>query len=56
MNELRIEEACKLLREQEEMSITEVAEFSGFQNISNFNRKFKKLKFITPREYNNQHS
>ncbi|MCZ6595609.1 MAG: AraC family transcriptional regulator [Bacteroidetes bacterium] len=56
LNELRIEEACKFLREQTEMSIAEIAEHSGFQNISNFNRKFKQLKFMTPREYSNQHS
>jgi AraC-like DNA-binding protein len=51
LNELRIEEACKLLREEAEMSIAEIAEYSGFQNISNFNRKFKQLKQTTPREY-----
>ena len=56
LNELRIEEACKLLREQTEMSIAEIAEHSGFQDISNFNRKFKQLKQTTPREYSNQHS
>jgi AraC-like DNA-binding protein len=54
LNELRIEEACKLLRKQEEMSIAEIAEHSGFQNISNFNRKFKQLKQTTPREYRDQ--
>jgi len=56
LNELRIEEACKLLREEAEMSIAEIAENSGFQNISNFNRKFKQLKLMTPREYCNQHT
>lgn len=56
LNELRIEEACKLLRGQEEMSIAEIAEHSGFQNISNFNRKFRQLKLMTPREYSNQYS
>lgn len=54
LNELRIEEACKFLREQTEMSIAEIAEHSGFQNISNFNRKFKQLKQTTPREYSSQ--
>ena len=51
LNELRIEEACKLLQSQKELSVAEVAEASGFQNISNFNRKFKNLKDKTPREY-----
>jgi len=53
LNEIRIEEACKLLRNQPEMSIAEIAEQSGFQNISNFNRKFRQLKKLTPREYGN---
>lgn len=51
LNEIRIEEACRLLREQTDMSIGEIAEHSGFQNISNFNRKFRQLKQLTPREY-----
>ena len=51
LNEIRVEEACKLLREQQESSIAEIAEQSGFQNISNFNRKFKELKGGTPLEY-----
>ena len=51
LNEIRVEEACKLLREQHESSIAEIAEQSGFQNISNFNRKFKELKGGTPLEY-----
>lgn len=54
LNEIRIEEACKLLREQAEMSIAEIAEHSGYQNLSNFNRKFKQLKLKTPREYGNK--
>lgn len=48
LNEIRIEEACKLLREQPESSIAEIAEQSGFQNISNFNRKFKEIKGVKP--------
>jgi len=34
LNELRIERACKLLLENKEMSISEIAEQSGFNNIS----------------------
>jgi len=51
VNEIRVEEACKLLQEQPELSIAEIAEQSGFRNISNFNRKFKELKSVTPWEY-----
>lgn len=51
LNELRIEEACKLLKLQEEIAIAEIAEQSGFQNISNFNRKFKEMKGLKPMEF-----
>jgi len=54
LNELRIEEACKLLQAKNEFTIAEIAEFTGFQNISNFNRKFKQLIKKTPKEYKNQ--
>ena len=54
LNEIRIEEACKLLRAEKELSIAEIAEQSGFQNISNFNRKFKEIKQIRPREFKNK--
>ncbi len=51
LNELRIENACQLLRANTEYSIVEIAERSGFNNISNFNRQFKVVKQITPSEY-----
>lgn len=51
LNEIRVEEACRLLREETELSIAEIAEQSGFQNISNFNRIFKKIKAIKPIEF-----
>ena len=51
LNELRIEEACKLMLAEKEISIASIAEASGFQNISNFNRKFKQIKGITPRDF-----
>ncbi len=54
LNELRIEEACKLMQTKTDLSITEIAETSGFQNISNFNRRFKSSKGKTPREYRKQ--
>ena len=50
LNELRIETACKFLKNSE-YSIIEVSEKSGFKNISNFNRKFKELKGRTPSNY-----
>lgn len=51
LNEIRIEESCNLLQSNKELSIAEIAELSGFQNISNFNRIFKQFKKKPPREY-----
>ena len=51
LNELRIQHACKLLREDIDQSITAVAYDSGFKNIANFNRQFKYIKGMTPSNY-----
>jgi AraC-like DNA-binding protein len=50
LNEVRISYACKLLLEKS-FSITRIGYESGFQNLSNFNRQFKKIKGMTPRDY-----
>lgn len=50
LNEYRIGQACRLLIETEK-PISQVCYESGFNNLSNFNRKFKKLKRKTPREF-----
>jgi len=47
LNELRIEAACQLLLKKER-SVFEIAYQCGFQNLSNFNRQFKKIKGIPP--------
>ena len=47
---IRIGYACKQLMENSK-SISEIAYKSGFENLSNFNRQFKKIKTITPKEY-----
>ncbi len=48
LNELRIENASKLLLTHESYTIAEIADQSGFNNISNFNRQFKAIKHISP--------
>nr|WP_121271813.1 AraC family transcriptional regulator [Pedobacter schmidteae] len=48
--EVRIEHACKLLREKND-SITSVCNDSGFTNLSNFNRYFKLQTGKSPLEY-----
>lgn len=49
--ELRIEYACQLLRSNPDIPIAQISYKSGFNSISNFNRKFKKLKKKTPSNY-----
>lgn len=51
LNELRVENACKLLVGNQGLSISEVAYQCGFKNLSNFNRKFKEVKSTTPSKY-----
>jgi len=51
LNELRVENACKLILSDKELSIAEIADKSGFNNISNFNRQFKNVKQMTPSQY-----
>ncbi|MCK0160570.1 AraC family transcriptional regulator [Allomuricauda sp. F6463D] len=52
--EIRIENACKFLLNKPELSIASIAEQCGFNNIANFNRKFKAFKCCTPTQYRNQ--
>ena len=49
--EVRIESASKLLSSNSELSVIEIAEMCGFNNISNFNRKFKEIKQLSPLQY-----
>jgi len=53
--DIRIGNACKLLAKKNDFSITEISYKSGFNNLANFNRKFKALKGITPSEYRKKH-
>ncbi|MBK7104809.1 MAG: helix-turn-helix domain-containing protein [Ignavibacteriae bacterium] len=50
VNEVRIGEACKLLNNQD-FSISQICYEVGFNNISNFNRKFKEITNLTPKNY-----
>ena len=53
--DIRIGNACKLLSKKTDLSITEISYMSGFNNLANFNRKFKAMKGITPSEYRKKH-
>jgi AraC-like DNA-binding protein len=50
LNEVRIENACTQLLNTRE-SIEKISYDNGFQNISNFNRQFKKVKSLTPSQF-----
>ncbi|HLV01380.1 MAG TPA: AraC family transcriptional regulator [Acidobacteriota bacterium] len=50
VNELRVGRACRMLTE-EGRKITDIAFASGFENLSHFNRQFRKIKSMCPREY-----
>jgi AraC-like DNA-binding protein len=52
LNDYRIGYSTRLLLESD-LSIAEIAYQCGFNNISNYNRRFKKRKNCTPREYRN---
>jgi AraC-like DNA-binding protein len=45
--DIRIDYACKLLKD-ETLNISEIAYSCGFENLSNFNRQFKRTKNTTP--------
>ena len=48
--ELRLAMACRLLQETS-YSILDIAETSGFFNLSNFNRIFRARRGVSPKEY-----
>jgi AraC-like DNA-binding protein len=50
VNQLRVGRACRLLAENEH-KIIDIALACGFTNLSNFNRQFRRMKRITPREF-----
>ena len=50
VNRIRIGQACGLLYASDD-SVTEVCHQSGFHNVANFNRQFRKVKGMTPSEY-----
>lgn len=52
--ELRIEHACQLLKNNSDISIAQISDQSGFKSISNFNRKFKEIKQVSPSFYLNK--
>jgi AraC-like DNA-binding protein len=50
LNQIKTEFACKLLMDMD-LSIMEVCFDSGFNNLSHFNKQFRKTTGIPPSEY-----
>jgi AraC-like DNA-binding protein len=50
LNEVKISHACKKLIETD-MQVIEICYESGYNDVSNFNRRFKEIINLTPLEY-----
>lgn len=50
VNEIRISNVCRMLRETE-LSVNEIAYSNGFSSLSHFTRTFKRYNQYTPSEY-----
>ncbi|MFM8803169.1 MAG: helix-turn-helix domain-containing protein, partial [Planctomycetia bacterium] len=53
-HEVRIGHACRLLVHTDR-SVLDISMASGFANLSNFNRVFRRLRGRTPREFRRRH-
>jgi AraC-like DNA-binding protein len=53
VNELRVGRACRLLAD-ESRKVTDIAMECGFRNLANFNRHFRRIAGMAPREYRQQ--
>ena len=53
LNQIKIEFACKLLMDND-LSVMEVCLDSGFNNLSHFNKQFRKITGLPPSEYRNR--
>ncbi|MDA3867492.1 MAG: AraC family transcriptional regulator [Salinivirgaceae bacterium] len=55
LNEIRIGYACKLLIEKQYLNVSQICDRTGFNNLTNFNIQFKKIKNCSPLEYRSQY-
>lgn len=54
LKEIRIEYACKLLKE-DKMNIDQIGFACGFQSVTNFNKQFKNVTGKQPHQYRNEY-
>lgn len=50
LNDLRVEQACRLLRDSNR-TVTQIASEVGFTTLTSFNRRFRERTGTTPRDY-----
>ena len=50
VNRVRVHKACELLMHSENQ-ISSICYAVGFNNVANFNRRFREVKGVTPREF-----
>ena len=55
VNEVRIGDTHRMLIETDR-TISEVAFASGYESLSNFNRRFREISGISPREFRQRHN
>ncbi|MGX1024824.1 AraC family transcriptional regulator [Psychroflexus sp. MBR-150] len=51
INSEKIRFSKKLIKERQDLCISDIAFYSGFNSISYFNRQFKKLELMTPQQF-----
>jgi AraC-like DNA-binding protein len=51
IKEVRIGFACKLLHEDTDRPISQICFESGYNNFANFNRQFREITKVSPKEY-----
>jgi AraC-like DNA-binding protein len=51
LGRLRLEKACRQLREHSEQTVAEICYSVGFQSVSQFNRAFRAVMACSPSEY-----
>ncbi len=55
LNKIKIDYSCELLKNLD-LSILEVCYDSGYNNLSHFNKQFKKFTSVSPKEYRRKYS
>ncbi len=55
INQVRVGRICRILMDEPERSVAEVAFETGYNNLANFNRQFRRRTGLSPTEYRRKH-